>query len=130
MAKTYEPEELGGVNIIATGTNVTGDIVSTGDCRIDGAIKGNIKSKSKVIIGQHGSVEGDIICQSIEIEGNVRANINVSELLSLKSTAHLIGNITVGKVSIEPGANFAGNCTMHNSKNILPNSNDESLNPL
>lgn len=120
MAKIYEQEGVTDVNIIASGTTLTGDIISTGDCRIDGTVKGNIKSKSKVIIGHSGSVEGDIVCQSIDIEGNVKANINVGELLTLKTTAILVGNIMVGKVAIEPGANFAGNCKMHNNKIEIP----------
>lgn len=115
MAKIYDQEELNGVNIFAGGTIVTGDIVSTGDCRIDGQIKGNIRSNSKVIIGQTGMIEGDIKCQSIEIEGTVRANVTVSDTLALKSTADLVGNVVVGKISIEPGANFAGNCKMQNN---------------
>lgn len=120
MAKSYEPETIGGVNIIAAGTIFMGDIITSGDCRIDGNVKGNIKSKAKVIVGQSGIVEGDILCQSIEIEGNAKANINAGDLISLKSTATLVGNITVGKISIEPGANFMGNCKMHNNKMELP----------
>ena len=121
MAKIYEQENTGGVNIIASGTTFQGDIVTTGDCRIDGTVKGNIKSKAKVIIGQSGSIEGDIICQSIEIEGHVKANIDVSDLLGLKSTACLTGNIVVGKIAIEPGANFNGSCKMHNTSSEMPN---------
>ncbi len=120
MAKMYEQENTGGVNIIAAGTTFIGDIVTTGDCRIDGNIKGNIKSKAKVIIGESGTIEGEIYCESIEIEGNAKANLNVGDLLSLKSTAILAGNITVGKIAIEPGANFIGNCKMHNNKIEIP----------
>lgn len=120
MAKVYEQETIGGVNIIAAGTTFIGDMITTGDCRIDGTVKGNIKSKAKVIIGQSGNVEGEIICQSVEVEGNAKANINTVELLALKSTAVLVGNIVVGKISIEPGANFVGNCKMQNNKIEVP----------
>ena len=114
MAKNYEPEEVGGINIIAAGTTFTGDIVSTGDCRVDGTFKGNISSTSKIFIGKSGMVEGEIKCLSIEIEGQAKANITASELLSLKASAVLNGNIRVSKIAIEPGANFAGNCIMQN----------------
>ncbi|HPS70652.1 MAG TPA: polymer-forming cytoskeletal protein [Bacteroidales bacterium] len=116
MAKMIEQEELGGVNIIAPGTTLTGDIVTTGDCRIDGTVKGNVSSNAKIIIGKNGSLEGEVRCKSIDIEGFVKANINATELLSLKATANLSGNIHVGKISIEPGANFVGNCTMQNTQ--------------
>jgi len=118
MAKIYEQENSNGVNIIAHGTIFVGDINTTGDCRIDGNVKGNINSKAKIIIGESGCVEGDILCNTIDIEGNVKANIHASEQLSLRSTATLEGNILVGKIAIEVGANFAGNCKMNNGDKV------------
>ena len=117
MAKLYEQEENNtNVNVISAGTMITGDVVCSGDLRIDGNIKGNVKSRAKVIVGQSGIIDGDINCKSIEIEGNVKANVTVTDLMSLKSTANLAGNICAGKLSIEPGANFAGNCKMQGMK--------------
>jgi cytoskeletal protein CcmA (bactofilin family) len=114
MAKIYEQEEIGGINIIASGTTLSGDIVSSGDCRIDGVLKGNITSNSKIFIGTTGIIEGIIKCQSIEIEGKAIADITATELLSLKASAVLTGNIYVCKIAIEPGANFVGKCVMQN----------------
>lgn len=120
--KEVEQKELGAVNIIAKGTQVQGNINTNGDCRIDGIVKGNIMSKAKVIIGQSGVVDGNIVCASIEIEGNVKAeNLSVSDLIFLKSSANLIGNINAGKIAIEPGAEFSGNCRMNNQKSAPAN---------
>jgi len=112
MVKVYEQENSNGVNIIASETFFVGDISTSGDCRIDGNVKGNINSKAKIIIGESGNVEGDIVCNIIDIEGNVKANIHAAEQLSLRSTATLAGNITVNKIAIEVGAKFEGNCRM------------------
>jgi cytoskeletal protein CcmA (bactofilin family) len=114
MAKSLEPEEIGGINIISAGTTLTGEIVAAGDCRIDGLLKGNITSNSKIYIGKTGMIEGDIKCLSIEIEGEAQADITATDFLSLKSTAVLTGNVRVSKIAIEPGANFVGNCVMYN----------------
>jgi cytoskeletal protein CcmA (bactofilin family) len=118
MAKIFEQEV--GVNVIAEGSNLTGNIVTSGDCRIDGTMKGNIQSNAKVIVGATGSIEGEIVCKNIEIEGKIKANINVGELLCIRSNATLIGNVIAGKLSIEPGANFIGNCKMQNMKTEIP----------
>jgi len=129
MAKNYEQEnEVGAINIIASGTTLTGDIVSAGDCRIDGILKGNIISKSKIYIGKPGLVEGKITCLSIDIEGNAKADIIATELLSLKASAHLTGNIRVNKIAIEPGANFVGNCVMQTPSPTLPIKDSEAIN--
>jgi len=114
MAKNYEQEEFGGINLIAAGTMLTGDLVAAGDCRIDGVLKGNITSNSKIYIGKDGMIEGKIHCNSIEIEGQAKADITATELLSLKASAVLTGNIRICKIAIEPGANFVGNCVMQN----------------
>ena len=100
MAKNFEQEEIGGINIIAVGTTLKGDLVSSGDCRIDGTLKGNITSNSKIFIGKTGMIEGKIQCKSIEIEGEAKADIAVTELLSLKASAVLTGNINVCKIAI------------------------------
>jgi cytoskeletal protein CcmA (bactofilin family) len=129
MAKSYEQEDFGGINIIASGTTLNGDIVSAGDCRIDGILKGNITSHSKIFIGKTGMVEGTIQCQSIDIEGQASADITATELLSLKSSAVLTGNIHVCKISIEPGANFVGNCVMQNPPSSMPHTPAPIQNP-
>ena len=122
------PEEESGVNVFAEGTTLTGNIVTSGDCRIDGTMKGNIQSNAKVIVGINGIIEGELVCKNLEIEGKVKANVNVGELLALKSNSTLVGNITVGKISIEPGANFIGNCRMQNSKIEVPGQLQEPQN--
>lgn len=116
--KEIEPRETGSVNIIADGTTLEGNIATNGDIRIDGAVKGNIVSKSKAIIGRNGKVEGNITCANIDIEGTVKVEtLNVANLISLKSTANLTGNLIAGKIAIEPGAEFSGTCKMQSQKN-------------
>ena len=111
MAKINESESPS-VNLIGTGTTIVGDIKSTGDIRIDGTLKGSIHSKGKVVVGSTGNVEGEITCRNSDISGTLKVKIIVSELLSLKPTAKLTGEITTNKLAIEPGASFSGTCSM------------------
>ncbi len=122
MAKNYELENSGKVNIIAEGTTFTGDIVTSGDCRIDGTIHGNINSSAKIFIGKNGQLVGDVKCNAMDIEGVVKANVETSDILSIKATATMEGNVLVNKIAIEPGARFSGTCKMHATKpNAKPN---------
>jgi cytoskeletal protein CcmA (bactofilin family) len=104
--------ETGSVNIIGAGTSIEGDVVSSGDIRIDGTLKGTLKTRGKLVVGPSGSVEGDVQCQNADVSGSVRGKITVTELLSLKGTAKLTGEISTGKLAIEPGADFSGSCSM------------------
>lgn len=104
--------EAPSVNLIGAGTVIQGDIKTNGDIRIDGTLTGSISVKGKLVIGVSGSVEGEIICQNADISGSVKAKVTVAELLSLKASAKLSGDIITNKIAIEPGAVFSGSCSM------------------
>lgn len=100
------------VNLIGSGTKITGDVNSAGDIRIDGSLTGNIVTNGKFVLGPNGFVDGNITCANADISGEVKGTINVSEMLSLKSTARINGDMITSKLSIEPGAVFNGTCNM------------------
>ncbi len=105
--------ELGGQpNRIEKHTKIKGDIISQADFRIDGKLDGNVKTSGKVVIGKDGYIHGKVECVNADIEGNFNGELLVSELLSLKSSAVIEGNVTVSKLSVEPGATFNATCTM------------------
>ncbi|HEX8515213.1 MAG TPA: polymer-forming cytoskeletal protein [Bacteroidia bacterium] len=110
MAKNIS--ETPSVNIIGAGTIIEGDINTNGDMRIDGALTGTINVKGKLVVGPSGSVEGEIICQNADISGMIKGKIGVAELLTLKSSSKLTGDIITNKIAIEPGAAFSGSCSM------------------
>ncbi len=99
-------------NRINQGTSITGELESDGDLRVEGIIRGTLRTKSKVALGPTGLVEGDVYCKSADIEGKIVGDIEVSELLTLKSTCLVEGNIYTSKIVIENGARFNGVCTM------------------
>jgi cytoskeletal protein CcmA (bactofilin family) len=99
-------------SMIGAGTSLKGDITSNGDLRIDGRLIGNIIGSAKVIIGANGAVEGDISCQQADIMGNVSGSIKAKELLQLKNGSIVQGNISAGKLQVEPAATFNGQCHM------------------
>lgn len=100
------------INIIGAGTVIEGEVRSNGDLRIDGNVRGSVTSKTKVVIGNTGVVEGDIVCQNADISGSVKGKTTVNEMLFLKSPARINGDIQTGKLVVEVGASFSGNCSM------------------
>lgn len=112
MAKNNEPETTAAINLIGVGTEITGDIKSNGDIRIDGALNGNLNTTGKVVVGETGRVKGEINCKNSEVLGEINGKIKVGELLSLKATAKINGDIITKRLAIEPGSTFTGNCNM------------------
>ena len=110
---TKETAESGSINLIGNGTTIEGDIKANGDVRIDGLLTGSIHTKGKLVVGPSGKIEGKVVCQNADISGSINGKVNVSDLLALKSSAKLNGDISTGKLAIEPGATFTGACTMN-----------------
>lgn len=99
-------------NTIGKGTFLEGNVETYGNIRIEGKVTGNVKSKSKVALGPSSLVQGNVTAQNADLEGEVKGRIEVAELLVLKATAVIHGDIVTGKLVVEPGALFNGTCKM------------------
>jgi cytoskeletal protein CcmA (bactofilin family) len=114
-------------NVIGKKTTISGDIISEGDFRIDGIVEGSIQAKGKVIIGQEGRVAGEITCAHAEIEGHVSGNLVVENMLSLKTSSSVTGEVIIGKLTVEPGAVFNAVCSMRGMvKELIKNEKTKS----
>lgn len=102
------------INRIVEGTRFKGEIECESNIRIDGSFEGELTTKGRLVVGPQGKVEGTIRCQNCEVEGTLTGQIAVDELLSLKSSAAVEGEVHYGQLSIEPGAKMAGNLHMGN----------------
>lgn len=99
-------------NIVAQGTKMIGDFNSEGDFRIDGTIEGNIKTTGKVVVGKAGLIKGTLNGTDAYFEGKFSGKLALSGTLTLKSSAHIEGEVVVGKLAVEPGATFNVTCIM------------------
>jgi cytoskeletal protein CcmA (bactofilin family) len=108
----------GSINVIGADTTIEGNIVSNGDVRIDGTLVGSIKTSSKLVLGVSGKIEGDINAKSADISGKIEGNAQVSEILYLKSTSRVHGDIATDKLVVESGGEFNGKCIM--GKQAIP----------
>ena len=110
-------------NIIAQGTKIVGDLNSEGDIRVDGLIEGNIKTSGKVVVGKHGKIKGTLQGTDAHFEGKFDGKLALSGTLTLKSTAHIEGEVVVGKLAVEPGATFNVSCIMKGAIKEMNNGN-------
>lgn len=99
-------------NSLVKGTVVKGDVKSESDIRIDGIVEGSLICEAKVVIGPTGFIQGTVNCRDAVVEGKIDGNIYVTELLNLRKTAQLNGEIETSKLIVEAGAVFSGHCRM------------------
>lgn len=113
-------------NRIIQGTKIIGTIVSEGGLRIDGEIEGDVKTAGKVVLGSTGVINGTLTCSSADFEGVFKGKLTVNEMLSLRSTSQIEGEVFINKLTVEPGAMFNATCTMGSGvKTLNPNSGEE-----
>ncbi len=108
-----ELEELtNSSTIVAKGTVLEGNIETFGNIRIEGKVVGNIKSKSKVVLSESCVVEGNILAHTAEVSGEVKGTIEISDVVVVKATALINGDLITNKMIMESGATFNGQCKM------------------
>ena len=112
MSRNPEPQDLNSVSRISEGTAVKGEINSRNDLRIDGEVDGKLFSEGRVVVGEKALIKGSILCNNLDLWGTVEGEIYVKELLSVKSTASIKGDIHVRKLLVEMGAAINGTCRM------------------
>ncbi len=100
------------LNTLVKGTVVEGTLRCDSDLRVDGTIKGNLHCKAKVIIGPTGVVDGEVRCENAVVEGQFKGKLWVSELLNVRDTATIEGEITTNKLLVQSGAKFNVSCKM------------------
>lgn len=118
-------QNLSGNTLIGSGTTINGDVVSSGDVRIDGTLVGNISGTAKVVLGSTGVVMGDINCNQADIQGKVNGKLMVKDMLYLRGEASIEGDIHAGKLQIDPQVTFNGHCHMGHDAFVVEMAPDE-----
>ena len=111
-AASNNPSLGNSFNSLVSGTNIEGTVKSEKDIRVDGRIKGILHCDAKVVIGPTGVIEGEIRCANAVIEGKFQGKLFVQELLNIRETAEVTGDVHTGKLVVQAGALFNVACTM------------------
>ncbi len=102
---TDSPERL---NRLVEGTKVNGDLTTESNLRVDGDVIGTIQCKGKFVLGQAGTLKGDLTALEAEIEGHIEGDIKIDDVLILRKTAIIQGKISSVRLVIEDGAQLGG----------------------
>lgn len=98
--------------IIGDNSRIEGVLYASESTRIDGLLQGKILSESSVIVGEHGTVKGDINAVEILVAGTVYGNLTATQRIEITETGCILGDLITKTLVIDEGASFKGNCTM------------------
>ncbi|MDR2953088.1 MAG: polymer-forming cytoskeletal protein [Treponema sp.] len=98
--------------IIGPNTSLTGDIDAGGFTRIDGSIRGDVRAKGRIVIGERARMKSNVSGTSITIGGVVYGNIISNGHLVILSTALIIGDIITRRIRADEGCIIHGKITV------------------
>ena len=96
------------INRIVEGTVFEGVIHSESNLRIDGEFKGELITTGRLVVGPKGKVQGTVHCLCCDVEGVLEGEVTVLELLAMKSTSTVQGDLCYNQLSVEAGAKALG----------------------
>ncbi len=97
---------------LGSGTVIEGIFSFEDPVKIDGILRGEIKSSSALIVGPKAEVSAKIQVGSLIILGSVEGDIEVEDLIEVRKTGSLEGDIVTRRLALEEGGIFRGACTM------------------
>ncbi|MBI5546561.1 MAG: polymer-forming cytoskeletal protein [Deltaproteobacteria bacterium] len=100
--------------VLGRGTEFEGKLTFEGDVRMEGRFSGEIFSKDRLQVGESAKVQAEITVGTITVYGEIVGNIKASQLVELKASARVKGNIETPALTIEKGVMFEGSCKMEN----------------
>ena len=90
----------------------------TGDesVRIDGIYKGNIEINGSLVLGDSGSVTGDIQATYFLVAGEVNGNISCDTQLHFASSSKVSGDVQAASLVVDEGAQVTGRYIVSGTK--------------
>ena len=99
-------------SLIGAGTRVEGSIVFKGGLRVDGEVRGNIRSESgsdgTLVVSEKACVEGAITVGHVVINGAVIGPVAAAESLELLPSARVTGDVEYHQIEMQQGAVIQG----------------------
>ena len=97
---------------VDTGCTIRGELEFANSFRLDGKVEGTIRSKSELLVGEGGVVDGEVEVARCLVGGEVRGVLRASEQVVLHATARVWADIHTPALVMEDGALLEGKVTM------------------
>jgi len=103
-------------SFIGSGTEFQGELNGKGIIRVDGQFDGKMNVGS-LILSETGVIKGEISAKNIIIGGKVEGNLRGQEIVEIKATGKVLGDIFAKRISITEGAKVNGKIEMKVDEN-------------
>ncbi|MGE0641862.1 MAG: polymer-forming cytoskeletal protein [Thermoanaerobaculia bacterium] len=97
---------------LEVGCQLEGELRFEQSFRVDGKVKGNVRSDGDLVVGERGEVEGDIRVGRLYVSGLVRGEVHVTKRLSIHARGRVLGEVHAAALVIDEGGVLEGRCAM------------------
>jgi len=95
--------------VIGQGVSVEAARLTGNDSvRIDGDFKGNIEINGSLVLGETGSITGEVRANYFLVAGEVSGNIYCETQLHFASTARVVGDVSTPNLVLDEGSQVTG----------------------
>lgn len=101
--------------IVGEGAIFQGNLVVKDTVRVDGEVKGDVKTESVLIVGSKGRIDGNIEADTIFAGGLIKGDLCAKNKTEISSTGKIFGDIKTKILVIDENAVFQGRCDMGQS---------------
>jgi len=91
---------------------VTGKLSFVSPTRIEGKLKGEVRSSDLLVVGPQAVVEASVRADTLVVLGEVRGEVLGASRVEICSGGRLFGDIETRAVVVQEGAVFEGTCRM------------------
>lgn len=105
---TFAESNVALQNAIGKGTVIEGNVHAEGDLLVEGIVKGDVTTKTKLVVGPTALIEGNLLAQHAEIAGRVQGTVKALGLLVINSSGTILGDVITKDLNVESGSTFNG----------------------
>ncbi|WP_428327358.1 bactofilin family protein [Mucilaginibacter sp.] len=105
--------------LISEGAVLNGNLKAPAFARIDGRVTGDVSIDEGLILGEKGSVTGNVITKEMVVYGTITGDIDVNSL-EIKATGKITGHIKTQHLVVENGAVYDGILSMTQNAKSAP----------
>ena len=98
--------------VIGPDAKFKGELSFDKGVKVLGIFEGRIDTKGDLVVASGGMLQADVEAGNIIIEGELNGNVAAKDLVELKQSARLQGDLRCERLIVTEGARFVGHCSV------------------
>lgn len=113
-------------SVIGKNIKFRGELIGTEDLHIEGTVEGTVIMEGQNLsIGKEGEINANIHAQNIVINGALTGDVLAEELIEIRNTAVVKGNLIAPRIQLDDGGKFRGSMDMIDTDEDMKNRRGE-----